>query len=218
MLINSCSQVPQPMSYPYSTMRKMQSARHWQVLAEDVAEQMIEAVGTLSANDPFVFYVQPEQGDFNVIFRDSLVENLLKLSQEKGRKCNIKAGDPDAFASDAYVIEYDVYVVRHRADRFQRPPLGLITLAGTAIRVARNVGENAIIPAAVFLDVAIGAVSDLPNHEVVIKIAVKKGSNYAFMRNDVYYINDADVSHYRNGEKKNGTTKTKQFTIVGDDE
>ncbi|MBW6520249.1 MAG: hypothetical protein K0A99_04435 [Desulfoarculaceae bacterium] len=45
---SGCTRIPQPTTYAYSEQQKMQAAHHWDVLANDVADQINK---TLVRND-----------------------------------------------------------------------------------------------------------------------------------------------------------------------
>lgn len=193
LALGGCAQTPSPVTYVDKGMAKMQSAAHWRVLADDVAGQIALELGTIPHPAAPALTIEEKPGPFNEAFRKLLLGSLLR---QPGAGTDFYLSSTPGKGLE---VEYQTQLIRHRTDRFQRPPAGLITLAGTMLRVVRDVGADLIIPAALLLDVGVGAVADITHHEILVTTTIKKGDAYLFHRSDLYYVNDLDTAHYRDG-------------------
>lgn len=180
-----CSQIPKPSAHVLSYQKKMQAARHWQVLAADVAAQVAEEYASVAT--PGV-YVEPADGVFGDAFTALLNTELLNAGIPI-------SGNPRS----GVTLAFDVQLVRHRAgwpDRRDRTQPGLWTAVATGVRVARNVTKNMIIPGGVAMDLMAGTWTTLSEHEVLITTSLEKDGNFVMRRTDLYYVNDIDRGHY----------------------
>ncbi|MGQ9685827.1 MAG: hypothetical protein ACUVT2_05910 [Thiobacillaceae bacterium] len=63
LILTGCAtEVPVPMTFPYTTQQKLKSAHHWDVIAKDVAQQIASAMAkyNLSASPVIVMVEQPK--------------------------------------------------------------------------------------------------------------------------------------------------------------
>ncbi len=210
VLLTSCSQVPQPTGYSASNMHKMQSVGHWDVLAGDLARQLCLNLSPNKQQDQ-VLYIVPQEGVFYATFNRLLTAKLTRLAAQGS--CLPVTVDP----VKGLHVEIEAQVVRHRADRINRPPLGAITLLGAGIRVARDIGESLIIPAALLIDLGLGSWDSLPHNEVVITTSVLDRDRYLFVQSDLYYINDSDTWHYLTPEDTQ-SSPVRSFSARGDEQ
>ncbi len=198
-----CTRIPQPATYLYTEQQKMQAAHHWDILANDVTNQINKA---LLAND---YVSEPvfvratcgnensacepgETTQFNEGFRDLLITQLVRF------------GIPTSTAEEkgTLVINYKVQVVYHRDKRYTTRPPGMLTALTTAVSVLRNApGEIQAIAAAGFLDMAGSATDDAGQYEIIITTSMIARNKYLFRTSDIYYINDLDFWHYQNNSQ-----------------
>ena len=213
------SQTPKPVTYKYSKQQKMQAAHHWDILAEDVAEQIrltLTQAGYLSQP----VYVQPpcgapfgecaphEEAPFGEGFYDLMLTHLVN------KNINVAIQ-----REKALLVKTKAQVVYHREKRLTRhfrPGLisGVATLAaGLAwvIRDARVYGgwkdeglawTAAALTGAVLWDTTTGmstkeGPSGVPHSEVIITTSIRDYNAYLMRKTDIYYINDADYWHYQ---------------------
>lgn len=192
LVLVGCSQVPKPMAYQLSYQQKMQAARHWEILAQDVASHV--AGGGAGAS----VFVEPRSGVFGDAFTQMLVTELVSQGVTV-------AAQPGAAAT----LSFDVQMVRHKAGwphRRNRAHPGMWTVLATGIRVAENVTEDMIIPLGIALDLWDGTWTTLPEHEVLITTSLQRDGQFLMRRSDLYYVNDADSGQYR--ESVPGIPKT----------
>jgi len=210
------SQTPKPTTYEFSEQKKMQSAAHWNLLAEDVAGQvmaMLETRGYLTQP----VYMQPPCGaplgpcevhletSFGEGFYDLLLTHLvnhgLKVSAEE---------------HGSLIVTNKLQVVWHNEDRRTRalrPGMltGIVSLAAGWAWVLRDAIDHigwdggataaaagAAITAAGIYDVASGMFTKgMPHSEVIITTSIRDFDRYLMRKTDIYYINDADYWHYK---------------------
>lgn len=206
---SGCSRIPQPVTYDFSEQQKMQAAHHWDVLANDVANQINKALlGHDYVSTPVFVNAtcgtenkpcQPgETSQFNEGFRDLLITQLVRF------------GVPTSAVEEpkAIVVNYKVQVVYHRDNRHAARPPGILTALTTAVSVLRSApGEVQAIAAAGFLDLVNSATDDAGQYEIIITTSMITGNKYLFRTSDIYYINDLDFWHYQN------TTQTREIQI-----
>ncbi|TAN45350.1 MAG: hypothetical protein EPN22_02925 [Nitrospirae bacterium] len=197
VIISGCVSAPQPVG-DFSFQKKLQSARHWHILAQDAAEQ-IQSILNASNMQKQAMYVTPSSDtSFGQGFHNMLVTSLV----DRGVK---SLTQPD---KSALKITYEAQVVHHLANRNRLPKTGLLALLAGEIAVFRNIKiHNTTHPVA---QTAIGAGAlaggamvydflneDIPHTEIVLTISISKGNEYFIRKTDCYYINDSDHWHYK---------------------
>lgn len=204
-MIAGCAQVPKPATYPMSFQKKMQAGHHWNLLAQDVAEQVrlccSEGFGCDFAQGR-PLYVEAKSGVFGKAFHEMLIAHLVRpqvygVGQWNG--CLVV----EEKTEDSLVLRYNVQLIKHRSNRFNRPMPGTFTALATGLAVIRNNTPNTLkawgIGAGVLADIWAGSSTTLPHHEVLITTSVLNGNQYLFGKADLYYINDPDFLHYLPG-------------------
>lgn len=198
-LISGCNTIPTPISHDYQEQKILQAAKHWDILAADLANKINNE---LIRNDFLnaAVYVKATCGSdsspcetaqtsqFNEGFRDLLLTQLVNYgiptSTEKGR--------------DIIVIDYKVQVVLHSEGRVPRPPTGTVTGLTATISVLRNAPSQLLaIAVAGAYDYYTGVKALNSNYEIVISTSMVSKKKYIFRSSDIYYINDADFWHYQ---------------------
>ncbi|MDD3815253.1 MAG: hypothetical protein PHZ02_11500 [Desulfocapsaceae bacterium] len=196
---SGCSRIPQPVTYDFSEQQKMQAAHHWDILANDVANQINKALLSHEyVNTPVLVRAtcgtensvcKPgETTQFNEGFRDLLITQLVHF------------GVPTSATEDknAIIVNYKVQVVYHRDKRIASRPPGALTALSAAVTVLRwATWDVQAVAAAGFLDVANSATDDAGQYEIIITTSMISSNKYLFRTSDIYYINDADFWHYQ---------------------
>ena len=197
---NGCTRIPQPVTYDYTEQQKMQAAHHWDVLANDVANQIRETIQRHKYTGTPVFVrttcgtentpCKPgETTQFNEGFRDLLITQLVNF-------CVLTNAEEDP---NAIIVNYKVQVVYHRDNRYAARPPGILTALSTAVHVLRNAPVTIqAIAGAAFLDASESATDDAGHYEIIITTSMITGNKYLFRTSDIYYINDLDFWHYQN--------------------
>lgn len=208
--------VPMATTYPFEIQQKMQAARHWEILAGDVAGQVKRCLSKNSQLGEVPVYVVPETGSpFETIFHEFLISELM---------------DHDLAISmspeNALALDYHTSILEHSDRYYQKVPFKFTAL-GTGIIVARNLeiidawmdrtqtetllGMSAA--GGILADVAMSYYGGEPSsNEVIITTSLTYDDELFLHQSDIYYINDPDVSHYTTQEpvELNGRT----FNVV----
>lgn len=208
--LGGCARIPQPATYSSTEQQKMQATHHWDVLANDVANQVNKTLLLHDYTSDPVFVRATcgsdnapcnsgETSQFNEGFRDLLITQLVRFGVPTSAEENPKA----------IVVNYKVQVVYHRDNRHAARPPGILTALTTAISVLRHApGEVQAIAAAGVLDMMNSATDDAGQYEIIITTSMITDNKYLFRTSDIYYINDLDFWHYQN----NAETREIQIT------
>lgn len=210
------SQTPKPATYDFSEQKKMQSAGHWDILAEDVAGQiriMLEDRGYVTQP----VYVQPPCGaplgpcevHFETPFGEGFYDLLLTHLVNQGLKVS-------AEEYGSLIVTNKLQVIWHNEDRRTRAlKPGMLTkiaaLASGWAWVIRDAVDHvgwdggasaavagAAVTAAGIYDIASGTFAKgVPHSEVIITTSIRDFDRYLMRKSDIYYINDADYWHYK---------------------
>lgn len=207
LLFSSCSRIPEPIGYEYSTQQKMQAAHHWNVLAKDLSNRINNELIRSDFLETSV-YVQETCGSdsepcnenetttFNEGFRDLLITDLVNY------------GIPTSSAPDreAITIHYKVQTIHHTANRVRTLRPGALTALTTFVSVIRNAPKELIA-------ISLAGVTDYANStyvrnedmEIIITTSMVFRNKYFFRSSDIYYINSEDYHHYKENESKSKT-------------
>ena len=189
LLLSGCrSQLPLATTYPVSGQHKMQAAHHWDVLAQDVAEQVAEALDDrVEMRLLPIDVIAENEGPFAQVFSELLMSRL------------VREGLQVSSAREGVVaLRIKVQVVLHGA-RAQRPAPGLLTAIGAGVSVARDVSQDWIYGAVglgLLADVGAGYLTTHSDHEVVVTTALLHQNRFVMRSSDIYYINDRDYLEY----------------------
>ncbi|MBM9602655.1 hypothetical protein [Desulfopila inferna] len=213
-LLSSCSRIPEPIGYQYSTQEKMQAVHHWNVLSRDLANKINNELIRSDFLDTAVFVketcgseaepcAENTTTDFNEGFRDLLITELVGF------------GIPTSAVADgeAIRVDYKVQVVYHQAGRIRTVRPGLLTALTTAVSVLRNApAEIMAISLAAGIDYGNTTYAKTTNLEAIITTSMIFRNKYLFRSSDIYYINSADSHHYKGGR----SSKEIQLTSTGE--
>ena len=199
--------LPIALSHPISTQYKMQSAHHWEVLADHTAKRLAETIDLTFPNavvKPSIFIrYTPEQE--KIPFAKAFFHLLTTKLVQKGLVVV-----NNAEVNNVLIVDYDMQVVNHKKRRTFYPFPGTYTSLGTLFWF---VGQGvdawkdsglAVFPLAVGADLY--AVKDFyfpgeTNTEVIIATTATLGQQYIFGDTNVYYINAPDEDHYESEGK-----------------
>ena len=199
LLICSCSRIPEPAGFEYSSQSKMQAAHHWDVLAMDVANQInLELIKDDLLNT--AVYVKKTCGEddapckpnetsqFDEGFHDLLVTQLVRYGIPTSTQ-------PE---HEAITINYKVQMVYHNAKRIRTLAPGMFTALTAAVEVLKNAPSEIItIATAGAIDIANASFVNNGQYEIIITTSMVSTGKYLFRTSSIYYINDADFWHYQ---------------------
>lgn len=198
LFINGCTRIPQPSGYKFTEQQKMQALHHWDILANDVANQINTTLieqGYLTSP----VYVQHSCGQpdpcgpgetfpfdegFNDLLTTQLVHFGVPTSAEK--------------RADALVVDYKVQVVYHQTHRFQWARPGLLTALASGVVVLHDAPWQIATMAGAAAADALLTTSVLSGHyEVIITTSIVDNNLYLMRTSNIYYINDPDFWQYQ---------------------
>ncbi len=185
LLLSSCrSQLPLATTYSATGQHKMQAAHHWDVLADDVAQQVADALhDRVDLRLLPIDVVAEDKGPFSDVFAELLMSRL------------VQRGVQVASAREGIMaLRFKVQMVLH-GKRSQRPVPGALTAIGAGVSVARDVSIDWLYGAAglgLLADVGVGYLTSHSDHEVVVTTAMVHKNRYVMRSSDIYYINDQD--------------------------
>lgn len=199
--LNGCaspySEVPIASNFPTSKQLKLQSAHHWQVIADDLAQKLVH---DLPINHPI--FIEPSNP--HTAFSDALTNQLMTSLSNKGITVLKEASD------QYYLIDINIQLLKFAADR--RQIAELTTASGLATGVWSVDKTRANIWTASQRDGIHddrSALNDFywhgsefasgptPQHELIITIGIGNETQYSTRKTASYYITDADLPLYQ---------------------
>lgn len=194
LALAACGSAPIPVSsnFDYSVQKKVRSAGHWDMLANDVVAQTLNTLQKTGVARNTAIYVRlPQQPSaFDQGFREFVITKL------------VQNGVPVLqTASETNVhLSYSTQVVTHLSERPHFVPGQFTMLAGGLMAIYGFHGEHLDAKLAAGLGLA-GAAdfansinSGGPTHtEVILTTSVAQGSKYLSRKTDVYYLEDVDA-------------------------
>lgn len=183
--LSACEPMPIPVTYPLSSQQKMQSVAHWQVLADEFAQEMAASVGT-----GMPVYVAPTGVSPFARGVDAYLETAL-----------FKAGYAMASGPQgAVTVAIGAQRVEHYGRRDYHIP-GIFTAAGVSAVIAnQNITEGdmvgAAIPLGIGLDLLSGAVATPTNTELIVTAEARSAARILFRDTKSFYLPDGDRFNY----------------------
>ncbi|GFO56782.1 hypothetical protein GMSM_37890 [Geomonas sp. Red276] len=212
-LFGCASRVPVATNFPLTTQKKVKAAHHWDVLADDIAQQTQLAVRDHKVElgkEPL--YVKPMEGKapFNTAFSNLLITRL------------VNRGLPvSSVPKEGLAISYDTQLLRHDSSRYTHIP-GTLTALAAGIWVIRDTvgAASSALPVTLGLtglaDYALGHYAGGATHtELIVTTSIVSDNRYVFRRSDIYYIEDEDTSLFIDHQQKVPQVKVKEFKVVG---
>ncbi|GFO67299.1 hypothetical protein GMLC_08780 [Geomonas limicola] len=203
------SRVPVAVNHSLTTQKKAKAAHHWDVLAEDIAQQTKLAIADPKKNFPKKpIYIQPGgSSSFDTAFRNFLITRM------------VNDGVPvTAEPREGLAIGYDTQLVRHDSSRYTHIP-GSLTALAAGVWVIRDLAAGAAADAApatlgltALADYALGHYAGGATHtELIVTTTILDQSRYIFRKSDIYYLEDEDTGLF-SGEAP--ARQVKQLGVV----
>jgi len=197
-----CAQAPVPSSYNLTTQQKMQTAYHWNVLADDTAEQIKIGLTNIGVAQEAIYVNKAGDSPFNEAFHNMLLTRL----SNKG--VNTVVGRKNALL----YVHYETQVIYHKAT-IKTPKYGQLALLTGGIIAVREAFDQPLSVAGriatvggvlVALDIMNSASPDSftlfrekkPNTEIIVTTSVLRDDSYLIRKTDCYYVNFDDSWQY----------------------
>lgn len=177
-----------PFDNPYQ--RQLQSSAQWQVVAMDMAEQLMSTIKDKKLGDrPIYVYAQNKPSTFNRAFNDFLITTLVN----KGVKVSNQKQGSRIYNYKIQLIEYDALretVITSNA-KYTSLAAGFVVFRN----LSKVLGiDGSALAAGATLDAA--DFNTAPNLEVIITSSVMDGHLYMSRSTDIYYANNSDKGLY----------------------
>lgn len=183
--------MPENMLLEAETQKQIHASRHWQLVAQDMADQLIKTIDEKKLSQhPFYIFAQTRPTAFTRAFNDFLITTLVN----KGVKVSdVKQG--------SYVYNYKIQLVEYNSLRSTvvSEHYKFSSLAA-GIVVARNVGEvlgvdGSLLAGGVLLDAV--DMNIAPNLEIIITSSILNRHLFISRSTDIYYANALDKHLYQ---------------------
>jgi hypothetical protein len=188
---------PIPQNFQRSYQKQLQASQHWEVVADDMANQVIKNLQSRNALDtPIFIAINSNHSAFSQALHDFLIAKLIK----KGAKVS-KSRDRST------VVDYKIQVIKFNSKRSVTLPAQapLTTLAGGVVvsRVLADATdltgfEQALITGGVLAD--LWANDNAPKLELLVSASIIENSIYKMKITDIYYANAEDINLYKNNK------------------
>lgn len=189
-----CSAQPKPSGYWFETQKKMQSARHWEILANDISSCFTEVLAANNNVSSPIFIESEDISSFGKSLRSFLATDLVKggMNVTPKREAPLR-------------ITWNVQIVRSGADRNGSMYPGTITALsaiGYGVHKALEGGTAMqVIGSGVAADAAYQVINindiPVPHNEIVVNAnLINKDKGILERQTYVYYVNDADTGQY----------------------
>lgn len=207
--LNSQYQVPVPKDHRKDFQTQLQAAKHWDIVAEDVAKQAVES---LKNQGLLKLPMSVKNLSNSSVFEKSLNQFVTTHMVNQGALIKVSTEESQKF--DKMVLEQEIQVVKFKSDRSNRlksdytpgestaTAVGLVTLRNAVTRWS----SDSLLAGAIGLGIARDAVmmsnryddslKEIPNVEVIVHSSIIKDGIYVMRRSNAYYFNEPDKNLY----------------------
>ena len=200
---------PVPQAYPHSYQKQLQASQHWEIVADDMSNQVIMNLQARGIFDkPVYVAIKSNHSAFSQALNDFMISNLVKKGAKVSRT-----------KEKSTVLDYKIQVLKFNSNRSVALPskVPLTVLAGSVV-VTRLVAdavdltgfEQAIISGAVLADLWANDIA--PKLELVVTASIVENNLYTLRTTDIYYANAEDINLYRHNKKEDSPFDDPFFT------
>jgi hypothetical protein len=197
MLISGCSTLKNPdapvaENYPHSMQKHVQASKHWQIIAEDTANDIEQMLANKKmANKSVYLHLQSEKTVFANTFHEFLVTSLVKKQVTVTKDM-----------SNGLAVNYKIQPIVFNSYRSTLlPSKAKWTSLVAGILVLRGIGdlideEDITTPLAIAGGVDAYNADSAPSVELVITTSVLKSNVFVARNSNIYYANKTDIELY----------------------
>lgn len=227
-VVGCASPVPVAQNASLSSQDVARSARHWDVVADDVVEQTIDTLESEEAlqGRPLFVAASTQRTAFNKAFREFLITRLVA----DGRAVDVCRASPpktkEGFAAEGAQLEvtYDTQLVRHGADLsvYDNEPRRFTWLAAgvlaahqlSEVHLSTTAGGAAAFAGAAFIDWWRGRSAEATRTEIVVTTTISENNRFVMRRSDIYYVPDDDATLYSQWGRKTSSNCPDETTTA----
>lgn len=186
------SEAPLATNFPTSKQPKLQAAAHWNVIANDVAQQLTASLKAKPALPALYVNQATNKTDFDRAFANQLISALVAEGFVVQKS-----------PAGAVVVDIDTQAVSFAANRPQYRYAGAATALTAGVWALHQASPAGIATAAIIgadaymwfsAEFATGAT---PQMEILVTTSVSDGRQYLARNTSVYYVADVDSALYR---------------------
>lgn len=174
LLTAACSKIPSQSSYPYSYQHKVQSADHWERLAQDIVSEQIVPYIRKNKDVSKVYLHQKDKSDFGIALHTYMLTELFE------RKIEVA----ESYSPNAAALEWSVQQVRHERGRENPSPIGG-ALGYVGYITMEFAGFSSYSP-----------FSKVPNSELIISAKLTNNGEIMSIKTETFYVDDMDTGNY----------------------
>lgn len=196
---------PQPIAENFGVMHQKvaRTAKHWEVVANDVASQTVDMLTKSNGLTSRTFFVPATRRNtaFDAAFRDFLINDFV----DRGIDVNICAAPAPArtgFEDMPQIkIRYSTRILGHAEARQYRP--GLLTALAAGVFVGRSLAtvnlsrdaENAVaLGLGIVGDAVESRMTRATHTEIIVTTSIEENNRFLMRRSDIYYVPDGDAN------------------------
>lgn len=199
MLLAGCvapyTEAPVATNFEAEKQKKLQSASHWQLIAEDTAAQLIRALP--STQQPLYVIQNAQQSKFQNAFNQQLISSLISAGYPVMKHPN---------GNRTLTVDVKADPVRFTKNPNRTPVVGEATTLAGGLWVIRNIYRNtspgaAMMAGTVSYDIynylnSEYASGPTPKTELVVTASVSDSDRYYANSTNVYYTTDTEWHNY----------------------
>lgn len=206
--LSGCAQSPLPIAgnFQMTEQKKVRSAGHWQIIAQDAAKEMLKMLDDAgAAANARVSLVAPERpSEFDKAFHELLTTALV----QSGRRVSTQE-------ANTLKLTYKAQLVKHESPRPLFAP-GSLTMLATGVWVLHAISKESVdvmraasIGAGALLDFGASLSSGGPTStELVLTTSASTPDQILARKTDVYYLEEADSNLF------NASQATRAMKVV----
>lgn len=199
VVVGCASPAPVAENFPLSYQKVARTAHHWDVVADDVVAQTLDAIGRLPQLQGRALTVTPTRNTaFNTAFREFMITHLVSSGAQVGVCRTAKASGHGFQAEGAEVqVHYDTQLIVHGKDVPNYAP-GRFTALAAGVAVMRNAWLDnetnaALLAAGALADLGLGHAARPPRTEIIVTTSITDQNRFVARKSDIYYVPDADA-------------------------
>lgn len=185
--------MPTAASFPDASQGKIQSAAHWDVIAADIAAQIVAMRNQELLADQPLYIDDDAHGVFSRTLQSMLITRL------------VNAGVPvSPHPRGALALHYETQVIRHPKREPEILYPSKTTALATGVLVARHAsGDASTVTAGLLAGAdllrAYALLRQPTRTEIVVTTTIRNGDRFALRKTDVYYVLDKEAHMYADG-------------------
>lgn len=198
-VVGCASPAPVAENFPLSYQKVARTAHHWDVVADDVVAQTLDAIGKMPQFQGRSIVVTPSRNTaFNTAFREFMITHLVSSGAQVGVCKTVKTSGRGFQAEGPEVeVHYDTQLIVHGKDVPNYAP-GRFTALAAGVAVIRNAwfdGETnaALLAAGALADFGLGHAARPTRTEIIVTTSITDQNRFVARKSDIYYVPDADA-------------------------